>query len=40
MKLCAVLCDYVGRILGKGAMKTVYKEIDEVLGIDVARNQE
>lgn len=29
----------VGDILGKGAMKTVYKAIDEVLGIEVAWNQ-
>ncbi|KAI4307552.1 hypothetical protein L6164_030726 [Bauhinia variegata] len=28
-----------GDILGKGAMKTVYKAIDEVLGIEVAWNQ-
>lgn len=26
-------------ILGKGAMKTVYKAIDEVLGMEVAWNQ-
>ncbi|XP_028214497.1 probable serine/threonine-protein kinase WNK4 isoform X2 [Glycine soja] len=29
----------VGDILGKGAMKTVYKAIDEVLGIEVAWSQ-
>ncbi|XP_027336008.1 probable serine/threonine-protein kinase WNK4 [Abrus precatorius] len=29
----------VGDILGKGAMKTVYKAIDRVLGIEVAWNQ-
>ncbi|RDY00021.1 putative serine/threonine-protein kinase WNK4, partial [Mucuna pruriens] len=29
----------VGDILGKGAMKTVYKAIDEVLGVEVAWNQ-
>ncbi|KAL1332421.1 hypothetical protein HN51_061229 [Arachis hypogaea] len=29
----------VGEILGKGAMKTVYKAIDAVLGIEVAWNQ-
>ncbi|XP_061353155.1 probable serine/threonine-protein kinase WNK4 [Gastrolobium bilobum] len=29
----------VGDILGKGAMKTVYKAIDEILGIEVAWNQ-
>ena len=28
-----------GDILGKGAMKTVYKAIDEVLGIEVAWSQ-
>nr|GMD15735.1 probable serine/threonine-protein kinase WNK4 isoform X2 [Ipomoea batatas] len=28
-----------GRILGKGAMKTVYKAIDEVLGMEVAWSQ-
>ncbi|RZB69953.1 putative serine/threonine-protein kinase WNK4 isoform E [Glycine soja] len=42
---CYVEIDPTGRygrfgdILGKGAMKTVYKAIDEVLGIEVAWNQ-
>ncbi|CAI8585974.1 unnamed protein product [Vicia faba] len=42
---CYVETDPTGRygrfgdVLGKGAMKTVYKAIDEVLGIEVAWNQ-
>ena len=32
-------CGQVGGILGKGAMKIVYKAIDKVLGIEVAWNQ-
>ncbi|KEH25193.1 WNK kinase [Medicago truncatula] len=32
-------CGQVGGILGKGAMKIVYKAIDKVLGIEIAWNQ-
>lgn len=34
-----VVCNQFEDVLGKGAMKKVYKAIDEVLGIEVAWNQ-